>query len=152
MKKVVCLVLLAGVLLFVYGCRKDVFVDPPPSLTGEYQGIYIYKFEGQTESSQPIIWRFTSLSYTMWYDEESGTGQTFCDNRGQYVMDGSTVTMETTDPNLNADVCATGANPAGAFAVYHPTIEDDTLKLIQVVDDLTVTIKLVPDIGDDEEL
>lgn len=144
MKKVVCLVLLAGVVLFAYGCRKDVFVQPPPSLSGDYEGIIIQKYEGQTESSQYITWRFSTTGYQMRMDEDKGGDRFFCDNVGTYEFLGSRVEMETTIDNLNADVCSPDANPSGQFSVFQPTVEDDTLKLIQLIDDLTVTIKLVP--------
>ena len=150
MKKVVCLVLLTGILLSVFGCRKDVFVDPPPSLRGEYKGIIIRKFEGQAETNQLITWRFDGQAYTMWYDEDNGSGREFCDNQGLYELDGSIVKMETTNGNLTDEVCAEGSNPEGSFAVDHPTIDNDTLKLIQAIEDLTVTIKLVPDIDEEE--
>lgn len=144
MKKVVYLVLLAVVLLSVYGCRKDVFVEPPESLSGDYEGIYILKFEGQADQTQLITWRFTSTGYQMRFDEDKGGERFFCDNVGVYEFFGSRVTFETTIDNLNGDLCAPDLDPSGSFSVFQPTVDDDTLKMIQLIDDLNVTIKLVP--------
>jgi len=145
MKKVVSLLLLAGVVLFAYGCRKDLFVEPPPSLSGDYVGIYIYKFAGQAETSQPVTWRFTSSGYTMRYDDSRGDGRKFCDNVGEYTYQGSSVDFTSVLDNLNQDLCSPDQNPVGRFSVDNPDEFDDTLYLVQAVDDLTITIKLVAD-------
>ena len=147
MKKVVSLLLLVGVIAFAYGCRKDLFVSPPESLSGDYVGTYIYKFEGQAETNQPVTWRFTSTGYDMRYDEDRGSGREFCDNVGEYEYEGSAVNLTVIVENLNQDLCSPDQNPEGRFSVFRPIegTNDDTLKLVQAIDDLTITIKLVPE-------
>jgi len=140
MKRVVSLVLLTLIVLACLQCRKDVFVEPPPSLMGEYEGIYIYKFAGQAEQEQLITWRFSSISYRVSYDEENGSGRQFCDAAGTYEWAGSRTTLIETDPNVRASLCITDQNPTGVFAIDQST---DTLVMIQIDGEITKTIRLV---------
>ena len=142
MKKVVSLLLLVGAVLVAYGCRDDYILPAQESLTGDYQGIYIYKFEGQSETTQPITWVFGPTSYQMRFDTVNGDTRFFCDNIGVFEQNGSRLTLTTEVPNLNQDLCSPDQNPEGIFQLLRAEGED-TMQMIQIVDELTITIKLV---------
>lgn len=142
MKKVVSILLLVGAVLVAYGCREDYILKGQNPLTGDYQGIYIYKFSGQTDISQPITWVFGPERYEMRFDTVNGTTRFFCDNIGILAQEGSRLTLTTAIENLNQNLCSPDQNPSGIFQLIR-TEGEDTLQMIQIVDDLTITIKLV---------
>lgn len=146
MKKVVSLLLLVGVVLVAYGCRKDYILPAQESLTGDYRGLYIYKFEGQTETTQPITWVFGTNRYEMRFDTVNGDTRYFCDNIGEFEREGSRLTFTTAIENLNQDLCSPDQNPEGVFQLIGAVNEGDSIQMIQIIDDLTTTIKIIPDI------
>lgn len=141
--KLISLILVSLCVLLAGSCDSPVG-PPPPSLTGDYEGIYLHQIEDQAEQAQLITWRFTSTGYHMRYDEENGEGRKFCDNVGEYELVDSMAVLTTTLANLKEDSCPPESNPEGEFAIFQPNVEDDTLRLVQIDETLTVTIKLVP--------
>jgi hypothetical protein len=142
MRRIAGLAVILGIFLLLVGaCRDDVFVEPPPSLTGDYEGIYSYKVGNQTPAEQRITWRFTSNAYLMYFDEVNGTEQIFCNVRGEYQLENGVNLMQI-DSNLTGDLCNFGQNPTGFFALE----QADTLKMTQFIadEDVLKVIKLVP--------
>jgi len=114
--------------------------DPPPTLIGEYEGIYICRFAGQAEQEQAITWRFTSVGYRLSYDEANGSGRQFCDAAGTYEWMGSRTTLTEVDPNVLHSQCNEDQNPKGYFGIDQST---DTLVMVQFDGEITKTIRLV---------
>jgi hypothetical protein len=113
-----------------WACRDDVFVEPPPSLSGEYEGFYSVKPAGQIAIEQPITWRFTDQSYNMWYRGDDPQNRSFCDCSGTYELTGN-VELEETTPVVGQIICDPELNPKGTFQLNQST---DTITLTQSVD------------------
>lgn len=134
---IVLLVIFVTSIIGTIACRDDVFVEPPPSLTGDYYGWYSYKPDNQAAVEQPVTWRFSSNSYSMYYDIDSDpdSSRVFCDVQGSYEL-GNGVELIQERENLTQQNCNTDLNPTGFFQLDQST---DTLKMTQYDDQLNVT-------------
>lgn len=121
------------------GCRDDIFIPPPPSLLGDYEGVFIYKEGTQLPAEQTITWRFTGNGYLMTLDGTEGE-RLFCDVAGFYTLENG-VSMELTDSNRTAKTCDPTKGPAGQFALI--TVAD-TIFLRQQIGSITKEIILTP--------
>ena len=145
---VLLLLLTLAASMFV-SCRDDVVVPYPPSLLGNYKGVYSYQKvdnSSQLDSTyeQPIRWRFTSEDYQMRKDSTIAESlRVFCDVDGTYNI-GTGVEMTLEDGNVSRSVCTEDWGPDGVFSLF---TSGDTVKLqqIQVVNgiELTRSIKLI---------
>jgi hypothetical protein len=89
-KRLGFLLMLATAAMFLYNCRKDVIVEPPPSVIGNYTGTYTREVSG-TDSlvSQHVLWIFTSSNFYMDYDPAfypNKDSAKVCDIRGEYEI------------------------------------------------------------------
>ena len=143
MKKIASLILLFGVLAVFIGCAEDVFVEPPPSLTGDYTGVYIFKEGSQVAVQQYITWRFSQNGYQNRFDEAVEQDTLFCETDGQYELVNGVNLIETS-PNSTQITCNAAQNPTGFFQLDQST---DTVKMTQYDSETEVlkTIKLVKD-------
>ncbi len=152
MKRVTGLVLIIGLiaaLVVLASCRKDIILEQPDTIKGDYSGDIIYKVGSQIPEIQPIEWRFTDIGFNMWYDkvrdEElhgENASRSFCDVAGEYTLS-SGVSIDTSY-NSGVDICDVSRIPMGSFALDRST---DTLKMTQydAETDATMTIKLLRD-------
>lgn len=150
MKRVAGLVIilgLLGVLVLMASCRDDIIKVDSDTIKGDYAGTITYKVGSQIPEEQPIDWRFTDITFTMWYDEDTDIQQhgeaalrKFCDVRGEYSL-GSGVDIDTSE-TISHEICDDSRNPAGSFQLDRST---DTLKMTQYDsdNDATLTIKLL---------
>jgi len=131
MKKIAGLILLFGVLAIFIGCAEDVFVDPPPTLTGDYTGVYIYK-EGKY-----ITWRFSKNSYQNRFNDSAEQDTLFCETDGQYELVNGVNLIETSS-NSTQITCNVEQN----FQLDQST---DSVKMTQYNSETEVlkTIKLL---------
>ena len=133
---VILLLLAFAVSLFV-SCRDDVLVPFPPSLQGNYKGIYTYEKIDETNQidstyEQLIRWRFTSVEYQMRKDSSIAESlRVFCDVDGDYEI-GTGVEMTLTDGNVKRSVCTEDWGPDGAFSLVSG---EDTVRLQQIITD-----------------
>lgn len=111
------------------GCRKDVEVPFPPSLAGQYAGIYsiqvIDGIDTLVDTAQYVTFRFTSATYNMNLNEklqDPGT-QFFCDVLGEYDLENG-VQFNELDDNVTNKVCTPAHNPIGAFGLNQNTGTD----------------------------
>ncbi len=124
------------------GCRKDVYVTPPPSLIGKYIGTYTYQEDnGATlivDTTQPITFDFSSIVFSMDLDTSrmAESGRVTCDVLGYYSYEGSVV-LSYTSPTLGGEpgkrnktnkICRESDVPEGAFGLQQPA---DSVLLIQ---------------------
>ena len=142
MKKIASFIVALGVLAFFIGCADDVFVEPPPTLTGDYTGVYIIKEGTQVPIEEYITWRFSQNSYQMRFDDTVEQGDPVnCDCDGTYDLENG-VRLNETNPNPTRLTCDADKNPKGFFQLDQST---DTLKMTQydAQDDILKTIKLL---------
>jgi len=141
MKKIAGLILLFGVLAIFIGCAEDVFVDPPPTLTGDYTGVYIYKEGNQRETRQYITWRFSKNSYQNRFNDSAEQDTLFCETDGQYELVNGVNLIETSS-NSTQITCNVEQNPTGFFQLDQST---DSVKMTQYNSETEVlkTIKLL---------
>ena len=119
MKRLAVLALLVILVVAYVGCRDDVFVEPPPSLTGDYTGTYTITIQCQTPEVMFITWRFTSSSYILRRDTTVTTPdnvQICCNSAGSYIL-GNNVELEEVNENLDQITCASEKNPQGIFGL-----------------------------------
>lgn len=140
MKKIASLILLFGVLAVFIGCAEDVYVEPPPSLTGDYVGVYIIKEGSQVEQSGDITWRFSQNGYQMRY-QDIPTDTISCECDGQYELENG-VTLIEISSNPTQIRCDDSRNPTGFFQLDQST---DTVKMTQYDSETEVlkTLKLL---------
>jgi hypothetical protein len=140
MNKLLGLFSLIAVLVIVANCRDDVFVEPPPSLTGDYHGTFTIQEGTQTPEVMDIVWRFSQNSYAMRVDTlGQNTTQISCNCAGTYVL-GNNVELMETDANLDNDICREDANPLGVFSLNQS--QAGRVLLIQVEGTVTKEVEL----------
>ncbi|MBN1211438.1 MAG: hypothetical protein JXA92_02565 [candidate division Zixibacteria bacterium] len=136
MKKIASLIIALGVLAFFIGCADDVFVEPPPSLTGDYTGVYIVKVGTQVPLEEVITWRFSQNSY-----QKRSEDSMFCDFDGTYELVNG-VRLNQTNGRSTVKTCNEDQNPTGFFQLDQSA---DTVKMTQYdsQNDILKTIKLL---------
>jgi len=128
----VIVLILAIVASVVVSCRDDVNVPLPPSINGNYTGLYrfvqiVNGVDTQIDTSQIIEFTFRKPNFSMDMDGSIAESlRVFCDVLGTYVL-GNGVTMTITDPNYTRGVCTEDWGPQGYFGLDQTT---DTLKLL----------------------
>lgn len=164
MKKVLTfIVVLAGVSTsaWIISCRNDVIVPDPPTLIGDYKGIYSYlELDGVDTvvvKGQYITMRFTSSFFQMRWDEtvnlalypDTVKTRNFCDIDGDYTLNNG-VQFIVLDSSTTPVVCRESQNPYGSFALDQSRVETiDTTYMNQILQDpvsgnqLRRTIRLV---------
>lgn len=138
MRKIASLLLVLGVLAFFIGCADDVFVEPPPTLTGDYVGTYTIKEGTQVPMEEPITWRFSQNSYSKRLDSTRLDSNIFCDFDGTYELENG-VTLNQTNGRATVVTCDEDQNPTGFFQLDRST---DTVKMTQY-DSETLTLKII---------
>lgn len=114
-------VVLAAITL--YNCRKDVVIEPPPSLVGIYSGTYAREVQNEPDSvpvNQHIIWTFTDTKYYMDYDQSYYNDPilaSVCDCGGEYaVTSGIYLQAQTSlDSNRTHRICKKDYAPDGQY-------------------------------------
>ncbi len=134
MKKTALVVLVLALSLTVYfmffGCRKDVYVSAPATLTGDYTGYLYYQVGSTSPDSQAIAWRFTTTNYVFSLDTTKWSleNRRFCDAFGTYSLTDAVVLTQ--DPHwVPAVVCDSSKNPTSRYVILIHT--DTHLKLTQ---------------------
>jgi hypothetical protein len=122
------LVLVASLIV---SCRDDIEVPLPPSINGNYVGIYhLMEIENSvdtiTDTTQAVEFTFRKPDFSMDIDPAiPESSRVFCDVLGTYVL-GNGVTLTVTDSNYTRGVCTEDWAPGGFFQLDQTT---DTLKL-----------------------
>ncbi|MDD3732489.1 MAG: hypothetical protein PHU88_08965 [candidate division Zixibacteria bacterium] len=138
MRKIASFIIALGLLAFFVGCADDVFVEPPPTLTGNYVGTYTLKEGTQVPIEEPITWRFSQNSYSKRLDTTRIDSNVFCDFDGTYELENG-VNLNQTNGNPTRATCTVEQNPTGFFQLDQST---DTLKMTQY-DSETLTLKII---------
>jgi len=118
--------------LLMVACPDDVMVPLPPSINGNYTGIYRFlQVENGTDTvvdtSQLVEVRFRKPDYAM--DMATGIPENlrvFCDVLGTFELSNG-VALNITDSNSTLGVCTPSWGPGGYFSYDYTT---DTLKLL----------------------
>jgi len=141
MKRYVGLAVVVALVGVFIGCADDVFVEPPPSLIGDYVGTYSFKVGNTPAVEQEVNWRFTTATYTMRVANTS-TDTISCNCAGDYVLENNVELVQIT-PVLDPFTCDQGRNPQGVFGVDRSKV--DTVFLRRVSADTTQELTLVID-------
>ena len=128
----VILLALALIASLVVGCRDDVTVPFPPTINGNYNGIYsVMRIENvvdtTVDTSQLVDCVFRSGDFVM--VKEGGIPESlrvFCDVEGEYEL-GNGIEIEITDPNFTRGVCTEDWGPEGYFGLDQTT---DTMRML----------------------
>ena len=140
MKRLAVVAILLTLISAYVSCRKDVFVEPPPSLTGDYKGTYTIAVPSQTAQIENVRWQFRADSYIMRLDTTVSPNDTVCCNSlGNYTL-GNNVELEVIDPNLDQGACDENKVPQGVFGLDQSTA--GVVFLRQVRGDTTFEIYL----------
>lgn len=117
MKRIAVLLILAVVATLIYSCRKDVMVEPPPSLSGDYAGTYTFKKGSLPAVVQGVTMKFTTDAFRINWDS---TGeQRFCDAKGGYQLTNNVelYAIDSTDCNYHYFKCDLGLCPMAIYQV-----------------------------------
>jgi hypothetical protein len=123
---------------WMVSCRDDKDVPFPPSINGNYTGIYHYLeiesgIDTQFDTTQFVDFQFRSGDYTMEMDGTIAESlRVFCDVQGEYVL-GNGVEMVITDSNFDRKVCTQYWGPGGYFGL------DQTSDTMRMLSDFTDT-------------
>jgi len=130
-KKLLGPILVSAVtVMLIIACRGDVVLEPPPSLVGDYVGVYIYKtgLGDQADSlMQPVTFDFQENLWHMYIDTLSADfnpNVCLCNAWGPYAIT-DRVRLELNDPDRPApvppcDACDTKQSPQGLYALEQP--------------------------------
>lgn len=116
----------------VVSCRDDIEVPFPPSINGDYEGVYRFieicnGVDTVTDTTQCVIFRFRKPEYSMdMCGDIAESLRVFCDVLGEYVL-GNGVEMNILDSNYTRGVCTQYWGPGGTFGLNQTT---DTLRLL----------------------
>ncbi len=135
MKKSVSIWVILLVAMFasswVLSCRDDVEVPFPPSIVGNYTGIYQFieihgGVDTVVDTTQLIEFQFRQNEYIMDMDGTiPESTRVFCDVMGEYTL-GNGVEMSITDSNYTRRVCTGYWSPGGYFSL---NLTSDTVRL-----------------------
>ncbi|MBD3403493.1 hypothetical protein GF420_11400 [candidate division GN15 bacterium] len=127
MKRLAVVALLLVLVAAYVGCRDDVFVEPPPSLTGDYTGTYSLEAPDNTQRTEFVVWQFRADSYIMRYDTAAADNDAIsCNSLGNYTL-GNNVELEVLDDNLDqgipgqASACNERLVPQGVYGLDQST-------------------------------
>jgi len=136
MKKSVSIWVLLLVLVFtsswILSCRDDVVIPFPPSVVGNYTGIYQFvEIQGGVDTvvdtTQLIEFVFRKAVFSMDIDGSIPESlRVFCDVQGEYEL-GNGVDMTITDSNYTRGVCTQYWGPGGYFSLDLTT---DTVRML----------------------
>jgi hypothetical protein len=136
-------VALSIILAWAASCRKDIYVEPPPSIIGKYKGTFCYREDDHNalttdiDTCQFVKFTFTADSWLMYLDENESApvDRMACDCNGDYALENG-VQMVLIDSNSTNKVCTYSWLPSGSFLLIQS--ETDTLCTIllqQVIND-----------------
>ena len=117
---------------WILSCRDDVLIPFPPSVVGNYTGIYQFVeiengIDTIFDTTQLIEFVFRKTSFLMDIDGSIPESlRVFCDVQGEYEL-GNGVDMTITDSNYTRGVCTQYWGPGGYFSLDLTT---DTVRML----------------------
>jgi hypothetical protein len=147
MKKLSIVLAISALVILAVSCAKDVILQPPASLQGEYHGLYSFtkNYSGSAGSPQTLTvpitkWIFTETGYNMKVDTTGDVA--FCSPFGHYTLsDRVELDQDINGSGCSGTVADATLNPEGDFTLRRPP---DSVILTQVNDtkDAFIEIKL----------
>ncbi len=141
MKKLSLLLAIAALLVIAISCADDIILESPPSLQGEYHGLYSFtkNYSGTVSSPQTLTvsitkWIFTETGYNMKVDDSTG----FCSPFGRYTLTDK-VELRQDQNGCYGTVADETLNPEGDFTLRRPT---DSVVLTQVNTDKDAFVEI----------
>lgn len=120
MKRVVLLSVFAIAAIAFWSCRKDVTITPPPSLSGDYAGYYIFQSGVTPPETMCITIRFTQETFLeVWDSVVCPDRPAACPAKGGYRLDANVVLypIQLIDTNYQARSCALARHPFGSYII-----------------------------------
>ena len=121
MKRVVLLAVLAIAAIAIWSCRKDVTITPPPSLTGDYEGNYVFQRGNTPPETMCVTVRFTQDRFQMRRDTMTcpDKPRIACDADGSYILSSNVELSAMNDQSYNptAQICDISRHPFGTFII-----------------------------------
>jgi hypothetical protein len=124
MKKTFALVAIMAVMIGVFSCSDDIYIEPDAPLTGDYTGEYCvtqnYGSASQSTRCEFIEWTFTEDAYIMQLDTAKFEGECFCRVDGVYALsDGIRFQEKHSIPDgaAGCTACNEADNPEGRFRI-----------------------------------
>ncbi|PWB68407.1 hypothetical protein C3F09_11680 [candidate division GN15 bacterium] len=132
MKRILLLSVLAIAAIAFYSCRKDVTITPPPSLTGDYTGWYIFQRGVTPPESMCITVRFTQDRFQVRRDTVTcpDKPRIACDADGGYALSANVTLSALNDLGYNptAQICDISRNPFGNYIIDQSIADKVTLE------------------------
>ena len=144
MKKLSLLLAILALLVIAISCADDIILESPPSLQGEYHGVYNYtiNYSGtlgspQTSSVQIDAWKFTETGYNMKVENDP-TKLAFCSPYGKYTLSDKVELRQDAD-GCTGVVANKDLNPEGDFTLRRPA---DSVIMTQINTDKDAFIEI----------
>jgi hypothetical protein len=141
----IILLVLSLVASWAVSCRDDLEIPLPPSINGNYDGIYRFieienGIDTVTDTTQLIDFRFRDGDYSMVMDGGIAESlRVFCDVLGTYEL-GNAVDMAISDSNFTRGVCTQYWGPGGYFGLDQTT---DTMRLLNDDTDTSTGVRMI---------
>jgi hypothetical protein len=141
------------VLAWAASCRKDVYVEPPPSILGNYKGTYCYNEDDNNplttdlDTCQAVKVTFNLSGWIMYMDADvtPDSARMSCDCRGDYTLENGVQMIigdDSKDSNLTNQVCTYGWLPGGSYQLLRNQSESCELLLQQSVADAVKNVTI----------
>ena len=117
-------------LIFVGSCKKDIVLEPLPTLEGTYLGLYqvVDDYNGTNEvtTESTIEMLFSDESY---FFNSDNTPDPFCNPRGNYILAANTIELNESQRNCSGVIASESDNPRGQFSIRRP---GDSVIMVQI--------------------
>jgi len=128
------IVILAGIVPFNLACKKDIVLEPLPTLEGIYDGTYRV-ITGYNTPSAETTWSSVEMRFSdqVYFFKSDNVPDAFCEPYGDYVLSANNIELTETNKNCT-QIARERDNPRGKFSIRRPV--DSVIMLQQVVDTL----------------
>lgn len=132
---IVLVTLVLASLILITACKKDIVLEPLPTLEGSYMGIYRvitgYQTPSADTSTSSVAMLFSEESY---FFNSDNTPDAFCNPRGSYTLAANNIELSETDRNCSSVIAKERDNPRGQFSIRRPG--DSVICIQQTADTL----------------
>ena len=122
--------LVATTFLTITSCKKDIVLEPLPSLAGSYEGKYLVITGYQTPNADTTISTLEMLfSDESYFFNSDNSPDAFCDPRGDYLITANNIVLTETNRNCT-QIAKERDNPRGSFNFRR--VDPDSVIMVQL--------------------